>query len=211
MNKINLAKSSKSSSNNSKAANIETQVTFMMFFTNGPACIAIISSWFAMIFMLFYEPVFIPYVEEQYGLKEDIVGLVLALGCLSYAVGCPVVAVISKKMPRKYLTGFSFIFIAGSLILAGPSYWLLGIKPNLAMTLIGWVGLSFSCAFTFVPLLPEMIEEVGKKEGLEDSPSLADKAAALYNVSYGVGNFIAPIIGGYISTAYGNAYRENIL
>ena len=39
------------------------QVTFKIFLTNLRAMTAIISAMFAMIFMLFYEPIFAPYIE----------------------------------------------------------------------------------------------------------------------------------------------------
>lgn len=38
------------------------QVTFKIFFTNLRAMTAIVASMFAMIFMLFYEPLFTPYI-----------------------------------------------------------------------------------------------------------------------------------------------------
>lgn len=80
---------------------------------------------------------------------------------------------------------------------------ILGIKPHLAWTLVGTGALGFSVAFLFVPLLPEIIASVAEKEGLENSPFLSDKASGIYNSAYGVGNCLAPIIGGAISDAYG--------
>jgi len=61
--------------------------------------------------------------------------------------------------------------------------------------------LGFSVAFLFVPLLPEIISSVAEKEGLENSPFLADKASGIYNGAYGIGNCLAPIIGGAITAA----------
>lgn len=40
------------------------QVTYKIFFTNVRAMTAIISSMFAMIFMLFYEPVYTNYIAK---------------------------------------------------------------------------------------------------------------------------------------------------
>ena len=87
--------------------------------------------------------------------------------------------------------------------MTGPSSMILGIKPNLALTLVGTGALGFSVAFLFVPLLPEIIASVAEKEGLENSPFLSDKASGIYNSAYGVGNCLAPIIGGAISDAHG--------
>ena len=51
------------------------QVTYKIFFTNVRAMTAIISSMFAMSFMLFYEPIFGNYIAvDQKWVHEDNVG-----------------------------------------------------------------------------------------------------------------------------------------
>lgn len=73
---------------------------------------------------------------------------------------------------------------------------------SLGLTLAGIGFLGLSVAFLFVPLLPEIISAVSEKEGLEASPFLCDKASGIYNSAYGIGNCLAPIIGGIISGSY---------
>ena len=99
----------------------------------------------------------------------------------------------------------AFFFCGTSLLMFGPSL-ALGIKPTLAWTLVGIGFLGFSVAFLFVPLLPEIIASVAEKEGLENSPFLADKASGIYNGAYGVGNCLAPIIGGALASARNAKY-----
>ena len=86
----------------------------------------------------------------------------------------------------------------------GPSQIILGFPKKLWLVLVGTGALGFSVAFLFVPLLPEIIASVAEKEGLENSPFLSDKASGIYNSAYGIGNCLAPIIGGAISSAYGS-------
>lgn len=116
---------------------------------------------------------------------------------------------LCSKIERKYITLMAFFFCGISLLMFGPSI-LLGIKPTLAWTLVGIGFLGFSVAFLFVPLLPEIISSVAEKEGLENSPFLADKASGIYNGAYGVGNCLAPIIGGALASAK-NARSDPIL
>jgi MFS family permease len=87
---------------------------------------AIISAMFAMIFMLFYEPVFTPYVAPQW-MDEDYVGYTLAIGCFTYAFGSPLVGVLCGKIQRRYVTCMAFVFCSISLFLLGSS-------PTLGMT-----------------------------------------------------------------------------
>ena len=72
-------------------------------------------------------------------------------------------------------------------------------------------ALGFSVAFLFVPLLPEIIAAVSEKEGLENSPFLSDKASGIYNCAYGIGNCLAPIIGGAIAEAIGFAKTCDVM
>jgi len=161
---------------------------------------AIISAMFAMIFMLFYEPLFTPYITNQYGIDKTKVGYFLAIGCFTYAFGSPLVGVLCSKIDRKYITQIAFFLCGISLLIFGPSPSL-GIPPKLGITLAGIGLLGFSVAFLFVPLLPEIIGAVAEKEGLENSPFLADKASGIYNGAYGIGNCLAPIIGGTLASA----------
>jgi len=71
-NVVGLARQSARYSRHS--AQIEQQVTYRIFFTNMRAMTAIISSMFAMIFMLFYEPVLSKYLVDEYDVSENVVG-----------------------------------------------------------------------------------------------------------------------------------------
>lgn len=54
-------------------------------------------------------------------------------------------------------------------------------------------------------MLPEIISAVQEKENIENSPFLSDKASGIYNCAYGIGNCLAPIIGGAITGSYPNS------
>jgi MFS family permease len=178
------------------------QVKYKLFFTNVRAMTAIISSMFAMIFMLFYEPVFTKYIAvDRNWMKEEQVGYILAIGCFTYAFGSPLVGILCQKMKRSYITCMAFIFCGLSLFLLGPSH-ILGLPEKLGVSLAGIGCLGCSVAFLFVPLLPEIIASVAEKENLENSPFLADKASGIYNSAYGIGNCLAPLIGGGIVGSY---------
>lgn len=139
-------------------------------------------------------------------MEEGQVGYVLAIGCFTYAFGSPLVGVLCQKMQRRYITCMAFVFCSISLLLLGPSKTL-NFPEKLGVSLAGIGCLGFSVAFLFVPLLPEIISAVAEKENLENSPFLADKASGIYNSAYGIGNCLAPIIGGAITGAYGESIQ----
>jgi MFS family permease len=145
---------------------MQAQVTFKIFLTNLRAMTAIVSAMFAMIFMLFYEPIFVPYIHSQFGYSEGTIGYFLAIGCFTYAFGSPLVGLLCSKVQRKYITCFAFIICSVSLFLTGPSVLLHFPGKDgagLAICLTGIGALGFSVAFLFVPLLPEIIASVAEK------------------------------------------------
>lgn len=107
---------------------------------------------------------------------------------------------LCSTVKRRYVTLGAFVFCGLSMFLLGPSE-MLHLPAKLGLTLAGVASLGCSVAFLFVPLLPEIISAVAEKEGIEQSPFLSDKASGIYNSAYGIGNCLAPIIGGAITQA----------
>lgn len=108
--------------------------------------------------------------------------------------------ILCTKYQRKYISLFAFLFCGFSLFFYGPSPTL-GLPPSLAITLVGEGLLGFAISFIFVPILPEIIAAVSEKHGLENTPFLSDKASGIYNGAYGIGNCLAPLLGGIIAGA----------
>jgi hypothetical protein len=63
--------------------------------------------------------------------------------------------------------------------------------------------LGVAISLIFVPLLSEIIDAVQEKEGIQDNPSLNDKASAMFNAAYATGCILGPIIGGCLSDEMG--------
>ena len=70
------------------------------------------------------------------------------------------------------------------------------------MVIIGISLLGCSVALIFVPLLSEIISAVREKEDLDESPTLNDKASAVFNAAYATGCVSGPLVGGAIRDSY---------
>lgn len=127
---------------------------------------AIVSSMFAMIFMLFYEPVLSNYLINEFGVSENVVGYYFSIGCFTYAFASPCVGMLCSRIPRRYVTLSAFLMVTISMFLLGPSE-ILSLPDKLGFTLAGIGALGFSVSFVFVPLLPEIVSAVSEKEGIE--------------------------------------------
>ena len=74
-----------------------------MLLTNKRVLMACISSIFAMIFMLFYDTILSDHLIYL-GVSESVIGYVFALGCLVYAIFCPIVGHLANHVPKIFLT-----------------------------------------------------------------------------------------------------------
>jgi MFS family permease len=172
-----------------------------MFFTNIRAMLAIISSMIAMVFMLFYNAIISNHLIDTYDVPEDQVGYILALGALFYALSSPLVSIVFKGVPRRYVTFLALIVSSVALFLFGPSV-LLDIPQKLGIVIFAICLLGIAIALIFVPLLSEIIEAVMEKEGLGENPILNDKSSAVFNGAYATGCIIGPILGGALDDEF---------
>lgn len=170
---------------------------------------AAISAIFAMIFMLFLDPIFSNYAISI-GISEKYIGYIFAMPCLVYSIMAPVVGCLCKFVPKIYMTQGAFIVAFVAIALVGPSK-VLGLPVSVTLILIGNNLLGLSLSFIFVPLLSEVVDAVKEKEGLEEeSEQLNDLASGFFNTSYAIGCLLAPILGGVLDDLIGYRYTCDI-
>ena len=97
------------------------QVSFKMFLFNTRAMLAVVSSTIAMVFMLFYNGILSVHLQENMDVSSDNVGYIFALGALMYALSSPLVSIVFRGLPRRYITQLAFIISSIALFLFGPS------------------------------------------------------------------------------------------
>lgn len=78
--------------------------------------------------------------------------------------------------------------------------------------LVGYSTIALGGLFFFIPSLPEIIYSVSRKENIpEDSDSLNDKAAGIFNCFYSLGAIIAPILGGLLNDTIGYRSTNDVM
>ena len=70
--------------------------------------------------------------------------------------------------------------------------------------------LGASIPFMFVPLMPEILEILAEREGIKEDTQLNDMTAGCYNVAYGSGSAVAPIIGASLKQTYQDMLMEYV-
>ena len=111
---------------------------------------AVLTSMFAMILMMFYEPFLSIHYVTHFGIDEIYVGYYFGIGCFALAFGSPIVGYLCDIVDRRILNSLAFFLVGIALFVFGPSE-LLGFKDSFALTLTGMGILGFSIAFVFVP------------------------------------------------------------
>ncbi len=82
----------------------------------------------------------------------------------------------------------------------GPSMLLgEGQEYNKAMSISGFFILGVTTAGVFVPLLPDIIEAIQEKEGVNNSQQINDKAAVVFKLITSIAMIIGPILGGALN------------
>ena len=90
-------------------------------------------------------------------------GPILALPCLTYTISCILVNYAVGRVPRRILILVSFLMLAFSMVMQGPSE-MLGLPDNNVIMLAGFALNGIAQGFIFIPLLPDALEAVFIKE-----------------------------------------------
>ena len=91
-----------------------------MFLVNKRSLFAFTSCLIVCFFMS-YQSAFLADVLKDKGFNSKGTGLVLALPCLTYTISCILVNFAVGRVPRRLLILISFLMLAVSMILQGPS------------------------------------------------------------------------------------------
>lgn len=122
--------------------------------------ITVCSAVIAMVFMMFFNGILSTHLNKSVGVSEDSVGFILAIGAFAYALSSPLVSIIFKNTPRRYVALLAFVLATVALFIFGPSHFL-GFPPDsLAFLIPGLALLGIAIALIFVPLLTEIIASV---------------------------------------------------
>jgi MFS family permease len=177
-------------------------ITYMTLIKNQRVILAWISLTLSCVIMIFYETILANYLLSL-GISDHYIGYIFGLLFVMYSICVPIVGKLCEKVTKVYLTQLGFIFAFLALIMMGPSE-ILSFPQEKVLVICGVGFLGFSISFIFVPLLAEIVEGVKEKEKMiEESETLNDLAAALFNGGYAFGCLIAPVLGGFFNDRFG--------
>ena len=167
-------------------------ISFKMFLTNKRALFAYISCTVVCFFMSYQSGFLTDVLKNEKGVPEQWNGPILALPALTYTMSCFLVNFVSGRFPRRLMILFSFLSLACSMVLQGPSLFL-GLPDLIPLFLAGFALNGLSQGFVFIPLIPDAIEAVFIKEGIIEGEDdeldslISDYGSGLYVTFFSIG------------------------
>ena len=115
----------------------DKKVSFSMFLLNKRALFALVSCLFVCFFMSYQSPFLTDVLRKEKHIPEVWNGPILALPCLTYTISCILVNYFVGKVPRRLLVLLSFLILAVSMLMQGPSQ-MLSLPDNNFIVLAGF-------------------------------------------------------------------------
>lgn len=155
--------------------------------------------------LLFLDPTLAPYLESSYSLESGIIGLIFAATSLLYVALCPLGSAIVRRLQNNRVLLFAGCFFIGiGFIWLGPSPDLcFGVSRQLWVTVVANLLIGVSNIFSFIPVVPELINILDEKYPHQRGEVNADISSALYSSSFALGSLLGPIIGGFLVNIHG--------
>jgi MFS family permease len=120
-----------------------------------------------------------------------------------YASTSPLIYVLTSKFRKPAVILFGYGLTSLGMFLVGTSK-LIGIYNSPAFIILGLAIMGFGCGMIIIPVLPDMIEAVEEKEGLNiDTSVLHNQISGLFVAFQGLGETIGPVFGSTSENVYG--------
>ena len=188
---------------NKKGNENKKNLPFFKFFCYWEIIFILGSLIIAVLCGTFYLPSLTNYLVERYGFSVSMASLFFIISIIFYVIFLQFLDLVSKKIGL-YGTASLGLFISFL-----GAFFLSPIIPcinNIYTLIIGFGLLGTGQAPIFIPLLIALSKEIQKIEPGINELVANDIATSVNNVTFSVGKFSGPIIGGYITDALGFNY-----
>ena len=147
--------------------NTNFQYSYLDILKNFRVILSLLSAVVILVLTLFYDGIVAPRFVHI-GIGKDTIGFLFGGVALLYSLFSPIVGILAKKFPVRYITLSSFFIGAMAIFMLGPSHILHFPENNITLSISGFLILGVTTATVFVPLLAEIIDAIEEKEGIKD-------------------------------------------
>ena len=153
-----------------------------------------------LISVTYYFPSLTNHLTKNYGLSVSISSIFFIINMISYFIVLQYLDLITNRfgLITSVFLGIIFIVIGAFLVYPIPIF-----PKNILFVILGLSFLGASGAPIDVPIIIILNEKIKKIDKNIDDNVIHDISSALYNFSVNIGDFLGPIIGGFISEKKG--------
>ena len=183
--------------NNDEGA--EGDPPFISFLFHREILFILIAFIIGMIDVTFYFPCLTNHLTNNYDLSVSVASLFFIIPASSYLT----ILQFLDNLTAKF--GIYIIFIVGLFFSNISSLFLYPCSPipkSLISVIIGFLFIGLGSGPVFIPGLIALSKIVSKIDPNIDELTANDISAAMNNLTISIGDFIGPIIGGFLTTKY---------
>jgi predicted MFS family arabinose efflux permease len=155
---------------------------------------------FGMVSESFFYPSLTNHLTKHFGLTVKVSSLFFAILAIAYIITLQFLDKTTEKFGLYGACFFGLDMAALGVLMVYPYH---PFPQKIFLVAIGLALIGGGGAPIFVPGLVSLTKSIKEITPDLDELSANDVASAIYNLTVAIGNFIGPIIGGYLSTRFG--------
>ena len=155
---------------------------------------------YSMAMIGFLDTAIAPHLST-YGVREEIIGVILACTDCAYTLSSFTLSKVLKYLPLLWVLAFGLLVSSVAFYLMGP--WEYLFPAELSLVILGMACLSMGLGVILVATLPALVEVAVIHMGIENSDKLSDDLSGLATSFMSLGEVVGPLLGGLMVDLYG--------
>ena len=179
---------------------VKSDPPFLKFLTYGEVNVVLGALVVGMISESFFYPCLTNHLEKYFGLSVSISSLFFIIIAISYTI---VLYFLEASTERFGLYATSYIGLIMASIGVLMIYPYPPIPKKIFFVVMGFTMIGGGGAPIFIPGLVALTKNIKKIDPSVDDLVANDISSAINNLTFAIGDFCGPIIGGFLSTHFG--------
>ena len=179
---------------------IKNDISFIKFIFYSKILIIILTMALGMISCTYYYPSFTNHLINKYNISVSISSLFFVISVIFYAIGIQFLDYLTKIIGAYSIITLGFFFVSISCFFTYPNF---PLPEKIYIIAIGFILKGLGAAPLFITPIIIFEKTIIKLDENIDELSANDIASAILNLTFSIGDFLGPVIGGFLSNHYG--------
>ena len=187
---------------------IEEDPPVMKFLFYWDISVILIALILGMVACTYYYPCLTYHLMNNYHLSPSISSLFFIIPTIFYVIGLQTLDFFTNKIGIYATASIGLLLAAISCFFTYPTP---PLPKNIIFVIFGFIIKGLGQAPVFVPTLVAMTKKIKDIDSNVDELTANDISSAMYNLCVDVGDFIGPIIGGFLTNRFGFNFCNTVI